>query len=313
MITFLGDLALISDELRSEYTPRYPYIFNCEYVIGNKHAFVPVPGKINLCSENCNFMEMFGSEPIAVSVVNNHTGDYGEQGYESTISVLAKKKIGVIGEKPYFLNESICLLAYMDLGQNNEFSFEFDTVEDEINKIRKTNFSTKIVVQMHWGIENSPSISIRQRDIGHWLIDHGVDLIIGHHPHCIQPIEQYKGKYICYSLGNLLFANINQPSHYDNNGVAKRIYRFRWQYWNRKSLAINYDEVTDSISLDVLYQKRDVLFCKIRNASIKNFSDLRPRSTLYKIRKYVLFLASNLFADGKLFDLNALKMELRKQ
>ena len=314
MITFLGDVALISDDLKSEFKPQYPYVFNCEYVIGNRNELTPALDKINLCSEQCNFKEIFGSNPIAVSVINNHTYDYGEQGFKSTISKLKSKKIGVVEQGAYYLDKSVCLLAFMDLGNNGSFSFEYDAIETEINKILQDNISIKIVVQMHWGIENHPSVSDRQREIGHWLIDHGVDLVIGHHPHCIQPVEQYKGKYICYSLGNGLFGNINQPSHYDKNGVPRRIYRFKWQHWNRKSLVVNYDEEKNKICIDELYQKKNILFCKKRNVDIKKYSTLKKQKKgTYIIRKYALFFASNFFVDGKIFDMNALKMELSKK
>lgn len=313
MITFLGDVALISSNLKSEYKPQHPYVINCEYVIGNKDALTPVLDKINLCSEMSNYEEIFGCNPIAASVINNHTYDYGEQGFESTIGTLRNKDIGVVEQAPFYLNDNVCLLAYMDLGEGSGFSTDYDRIENEISEIRRDNVAVKIVVLMHWGIENHPSISNRQQEVGHWLIDHGVNLVIGHHPHCIQPIEQYKGKYICYSLGNGLFGNIDQPSHYDEKGVAKRTYRFKWQRWNRKSLAIHYDEESDTISADELYQKKDTLLCKKSNVELKKFSGLKRKNIVYAIRKYSLFFVSNFFVDGKLFDIAALKHELRRK
>ncbi|MBE6755892.1 MAG: CapA family protein [Clostridia bacterium] len=313
MITFLGDVALISNELTSEYKPNNPYIFNCEYVIGNKEELKPVTGKINLCSEKYNFSEIFGRNPVAVSVVNNHIYDYGEIGFQSTVTRLKNSGIGIISQNPYYLNDNICLLSYMSFGETNEVAFDSEKVKKEINRIKEKNESVKVIIQIHWGIENHPSINENQRKVGHLLIDMGADLVIGHHPHCIQPIELYKGKYICYSLGNGLFGNINQPSHYDDNGVPKRIYRFKWQSWNRKSLAINYDEITGNITIDELYQKANTLFCKNKNVRIEKYGDLKKnRKLTYIFRKYFLFAASNAFVDGKLFDMQAVKMEMSK-
>ncbi len=314
MITFLGDVALISDDLKSRYKPQNSYVFNCEYVIGNKDVFSPTLHKINLCANKDNFSEIFGCNPIAVSIVNNHIYDYGEEGFKSTIDNLKSRKIGIVDNNPFYVNDKVCLLAYMDLGKSAKFNFDYDVVKNDINKVKKDNASVKIVVQMHWGTENHPSINDRQEEIGHWLIDQGVDLIIGHHPHCIQPIEEYKGKYICYSLGNGLFGNINQPSHYDNNGIAKRTYRFKWQRWNRKSFAINYDEENDAISIDELYQKRNILLCKKQNINIRKHSNVnRQKKLTYIFRKYALFFVSNMFVDGKIFDVDSLKHELRKK
>ena len=48
--------------------------------------------------------------------------------------------------------------------------------------------------------------------MGRLAVDSGADLVLGHHSHRIQPIEQYKGVYICYSLGNFCFAGNSKPS-----------------------------------------------------------------------------------------------------
>src|SRR3990167_10074072 len=67
---------------------------------------------------------------------------------------------------------------------------------------QKTDF---VIVSMHAGIEyvNKPNTS--QTNFAREAIDAGADLIIGHHPHVVQIMEKYKGKYIFYSLGNFVF------------------------------------------------------------------------------------------------------------
>jgi poly-gamma-glutamate synthesis protein (capsule biosynthesis protein) len=47
--------------------------------------------------------------------------------------------------------------------------------------------------------------AIEQRELARWLVDRGADLVIGSHPHCVQPIDFYHGCPIAYSLGNLVF------------------------------------------------------------------------------------------------------------
>jgi poly-gamma-glutamate synthesis protein (capsule biosynthesis protein) len=61
-----------------------------------------------------------------------------------------------------------------------------------------------VVVSCHWGL---PGIRIAgyQREIGHAAIDAGADIVLGHGPHSLQPVEVYAGKPILYSLGNLVF------------------------------------------------------------------------------------------------------------
>lgn len=62
-----------------------------------------------------------------------------------------------------------------------------------------------MLVSFHWGVAFQDEIADYQRLLSHSLIDEGVDAILGHHPHRIQEIEVYKGRLICYSLGDFMF------------------------------------------------------------------------------------------------------------
>jgi poly-gamma-glutamate synthesis protein (capsule biosynthesis protein) len=62
-----------------------------------------------------------------------------------------------------------------------------------------------VLAFVHWGDENTDTVSDRQRELARWLIDHGVDAVVGSHPHCVQPFDTYHGRPIIYSLGNLVF------------------------------------------------------------------------------------------------------------
>lgn len=317
MVTFLGDVAITSAALKSTYKPKSAYVFNCEYVIGDPCELPVVPNKINLASPLCNFASIFGSSPVAVGLANNHIFDFGEIGYEKTIDALHKQAIGTAGETPCFLNDSVCLLSYMALDSNSDnnkrFLFDYKTAEADMERVRQTHAHAAIVISIHWGIENHPQQNREQVEIGHWLIDHGADLIIGHHPHCIQPVEIYKGKCIFYSLGNCLFPNINQPSHYTQAGRPTRTYRFKWQHWNRKSLAVMFDEKSKTVQVDELYQKQNCLLCRKKAVPLTRYTKLkRGANVLYALRKYYLFFVSNVFVDGKLFDLGAVKAERNK-
>ncbi|MBE7001283.1 MAG: CapA family protein [Ruminococcaceae bacterium] len=315
MIVFLGDVALITKQLSSQFKPKYPYVFNLEYVIGEKETYIPRKNKINLCSENADFEKVFGANPIAVGVANNHILDYERQGYENTVSTVTQKGVQIIQTMPCYVSENVCMMAYMDLETSTDFSIHKESFAKVIEEERTKNPNVRIVIQMHWGIENQPKQSARQKALAHWMIDQGVDLIIGHHPHCIQPIEKYKGKYIFYSLGNALFADINQPSHYDENGNPKRIYRFKWQKWNRKSLAVTYDETNNTITaVEELYQSANELRLskKIQLHGIVKKYTGNLSNVRYLFRKYWLFFVSNSFVDGKLFDFGAIRSELKE-
>jgi len=64
-----------------------------------------------------------------------------------------------------------------------------------------------VILSLHWGTELSEYPSPEQVALAHSLIDAGVDVILGHHPHVLQGIERYNSGLIFYSLGNFIFDN----------------------------------------------------------------------------------------------------------
>ena len=72
-----------------------------------------------------------------------------------------------------------------------------------------------IIVSFHWGSEKSNYPDETQKALAHIAIDCGADLVVGHHPHVLQGIEQYKGKNIVYSLGNFCFGGNRNPADKD--------------------------------------------------------------------------------------------------
>lgn len=75
-------------------------------------------------------------------------------------------------------------------------------IENCIKKAKEEKPGAKVIFILHWGIELELYPEPMHIELAHHAIDCGADLIIGHHPHCIQPIEKYKDKYIFYSIGN---------------------------------------------------------------------------------------------------------------
>ena len=69
-----------------------------------------------------------------------------------------------------------------------------------------------VIVSFHWGNELDYAPTNNQIRMGRLAVDAGADLVIGHHSHRMNPIEQYKGVYICYSLGNFCFSGNSKPS-----------------------------------------------------------------------------------------------------
>jgi poly-gamma-glutamate synthesis protein (capsule biosynthesis protein) len=158
-----------------------------------------------------------------VSLANNHMLDYGPEALLDTIESLDRNGLSHVGAGINQAEASharimrkngltIALLAYLDMplegikytdDMPGPALAEMDRVKGEISELRrKVDF---IVVSFHWGVEFSPTSTVEQKNYARMAIDNGADLVIGHHPHVIQGIENYKDKLIIYSLGNFVF------------------------------------------------------------------------------------------------------------
>ncbi len=150
----------------------------------------------------------------AVNLANNHTYDYGEKGYYDTQSNLE------IADIPYFGYENYTLIEKngIKIGLVGLTGWHEETTKNNtkvaIEYLQKNN-ADLIIISYHWGIEREYNQNSTQENIAHYAIDNGADLVIGHHPHVLQGIEEYNGKYIVYSLGNFVFGGNKNPSDKD--------------------------------------------------------------------------------------------------
>lgn len=148
-----------------------------------------------------------------VNMANNHTKDFGNQGLKDTKKALDKAGI------PYCIGDTIAYkkvdgikIAFLGFNQLN--SLTKDSVKKGIQTAKK-NGSQLIITSFHWGIERDYYPNATQKSLGRYAIDQGANLVLGHHPHVLQGIERYKGKYIVYSLGNFCFGGNSNPSDKD--------------------------------------------------------------------------------------------------
>ena len=146
-----------------------------------------------------------------VSVANNHSMDFLQRGFDDTVRYLSPY-VAVSG----YARMPIVTVKGVRIGFASNVGWSFDTaqknfIDNAIRDLRQRG-AELIVFNYHWGIEKSYHSDATQRAIGHYCIDQGADLVIGHHPHVVQEVEVYKGKPIAYSLGNLVFGGNNNPS-----------------------------------------------------------------------------------------------------
>lgn len=155
-----------------------------------------------------------------VSVANNHSEDYYEQGMTDTKQVLDEKGIGYFGYETSCVKEingiKIGFLGYrsMSLSMNNEKGRA--TIKAAIDDLKNNQGANAVVVFYHWGIEREYYANSDQRELAKFSIDSGADLVMGSHPHVVQGTEEYNGKQIVYSLGNFCFGGNRNPSDTDS-------------------------------------------------------------------------------------------------
>lgn len=181
--------------------------------VGNLYSFrMPPEGLVGLTYAGFDVL----------SLANNHIGDWGRAALEDTALRLKSggiAPVGVRGEggaggQPVVIKvgtAKIAFLAFSDF----EDQYKRSDVASLIAFAREREVSAAIeeartvadliVVSFHWGDEYLKDPTARQLSLAHLAIDAGADLVVGSHPHVLQPLEEYHGGYIAYSLGNFVF------------------------------------------------------------------------------------------------------------
>lgn len=173
--------------------------------------------------ENVQILKTLGVD--VVSIANNHIYDFRKDAMADTMSTLKKANIAYVGGgenladamKPAYFKINDKTIAYVAAsttlwyyrtpaaGKNTMGildAFSSDCIE--AIKEAATN-SDYVVVYLHWGDDYNYSANSEQISDAKKYIDAGADAVIGAHPHVLQGMDFYKGKFIAYSLGNFWF------------------------------------------------------------------------------------------------------------
>ncbi len=160
----------------------------------------------------------------AATLANNHSYDYGSDGFWDTF-----KDLGDNGIMPFGYEESqLVTVKGIPVGLVGINALEGgapDQLLTELEKV-KDRGARLVVVYFHWGSELETRPDEDQVYLAHMAIDQGADLVLGAHPHVIQPVENYKGKTICYSLGNFCFGGNSNPRDKDTF-IYQQTFRFQ--------------------------------------------------------------------------------------
>lgn len=190
------------------------------------------------------------------NLANNHSFDYGKKSYEDTITALEAEGISSFG----YERTAVMDIKGVKVGLAGvyELAEHIDCKQDLLDNIAslKEQGAQIIIVSFHWGQEKENVPSDVQVELAHTAIDNGADLVLGHHPHVLQGIEEYKGKNIVYSLGNFCFGGNSAPSDMDT-----MIFQ---QTFTVKDGKLQEDNVTN------------ILPCKISSAYEEGYNNYQP-------------------------------------
>ncbi len=211
-----NDINFIFRNVRDIFAADDLTIANFEGVLADSYT-IPAKKKNNsfLFLAPTSYVEALTQNSVeAVTMENNHVGDFGDDGIASTIQTMEsagvvwsnKEHMGVYETQGF----KIAMLAYQTLNQPISSEELRDVVAQDIAAAKQS--CDLVVVSFHWGDELDYAPKSNQIMLGRAAIDAGADLVLGHHSHRINPIECYKGRYIVYSLANCSFAGNNKPS-----------------------------------------------------------------------------------------------------
>ncbi|HSA23817.1 MAG TPA: CapA family protein, partial [Myxococcota bacterium] len=164
----------------------------------------------------------------AVSLANNHVYDQGRAGFEETLQELARAGVSVAGAGPTcalaqaartlevggfrvaFLSASALYNQRLNQGPRELCASELDEAA-LLRAVRtaREGGAELVVLSLHWGEEYRTAPRPEDVELAHRLVDGGVDVLLGHHPHVLQPVELYPAAdgrvgLIAFSLGNFL-------------------------------------------------------------------------------------------------------------
>lgn len=220
---FMGDVMLARniERLMNTYGTYYPFkgirdlLAGHEVVIGNFEGSIPtrhvqtpsLAFRFSVASSTAPVLSRVGFTDMTLA--NNHAYDYGEETYTNTREVLQKAGLAVGGNPRMLSNDEV---LYHTIDDVQVAIIPINTIGgtptlEQITKVlvNAAKKSDVQIVSIHWGTEYELVSNDAQRAHARALIDAGADTIIGHHPHVVQDIEEYRGAPIFYSLGNCIF------------------------------------------------------------------------------------------------------------
>lgn len=238
-MTFVGDM-MFGRYIQEVVAPRYgyeslfqyvkPYFTVSDYVTGNfestityREGYPKADTSFHLSTQPSAAKAVKKANFSSVNLANNHTKDFGKQGLLDTLKAFDEQNVETVGagrdlkDATRISYETVNGIRIAVLGFSDVIPRDYRARKDRSGiapadpdvffpLVAKAKSNADLVlVHMHWGLEYDSGYHPRQRDLAHALVDAGADVVIGHHPHVLEPVEVYKHSVILYSLGNFVF------------------------------------------------------------------------------------------------------------
>ncbi|MDA9557891.1 CapA family protein [Vibrio sp.] len=306
-LRYTGDVVLQEcKDINLEAIKSERLILNLESPIINA-SHRKIKDKITLFSneKSLDFIKVL--DPYLINLSNNHINDYGVESASYTVEMLEKNELNSFGVGFSNNNNNIKIdheinlinVSYSnhtsDLTGNILFSSKHfigpkEVDLKELNELRERYPNYIIVVSIHWGVEDISLPIPYIRELAKSISALDIDVIIGHHPHIIQPYEKIGNTHILYSLGNCFFPDVN--------------FEFKGDVIRKKSLP----HQKEGLIVDISYTSRQDLLLKFKKVintgrviSVIEYDDLDEIDKTYYIKymcikaKYIYDLYSNDF------------------
>ncbi len=236
--SFVGDIMFgrnvekVTDRYGKQHLFRYakPYFDVSDYVTGNfEHPVASdqeqaAQKNIHLKTDEDSVKALKDLKFSALNFANNHAADYGEKGLNKTIDAFEQADMDYTGAgrnlqdaKQNISYKEVNGVKIATLGFTDVYGKDFKATNRKAGILpadpsifipmisQAAEKADVVVVHAHWGQEYNNEVNDRQRELARAMSKAGADIIIGAHPHVLEPMEVYNGTAIFYSLGNFIF------------------------------------------------------------------------------------------------------------
>jgi poly-gamma-glutamate synthesis protein (capsule biosynthesis protein) len=244
-LLFVGDVMLsrgVGERMRSEDDWAYPFQQIADTLAAADLTFGNLECPVSDVGRNQYHLYSFRADPKVIegltragfdvmSLANNHAYDWGAPALLDTQQRLRAAGILPVGAGANDLEAhypvlidcggvKLAFLAYVNIDPKEATAapdkpgvawLDPDRVMADIRFARP--LADLVIVALHWGVEYAAQPQREQVELARQMIDAGADLVVGGHPHVVQPVEEYHGRWIAYSLGNFVFDQKSPGTH----------------------------------------------------------------------------------------------------